>query len=33
MRTRRLSSEDADTSFRVVLLLETPTYLMSDIED
>ena len=33
MRARRSSSEDADTSLRAVLSLETPTYLMSHIED
>ena len=33
MRARRSSSEDADTSLRAVLLLETPTYLVSNNED
>ena len=33
MRARRSSSEGANTTFRAVLRLETPTYLVSDIED
>ena len=33
MRARRSSSEDADASLRAMRPLETPTYLMSDIED
>ena len=33
MRARRSSSEDTDASLRAVRPLETPTYLMSDIEE